>query len=94
MNCSVNELDEKNDLVRFLEWKRTKVEDRETFKNKVAIAEKKLVDTTQRIATSMEITSRVDDSEINLKILEKIIDLTSDQLVYKISECLHDDLSD
>ena len=43
----------------------------------------------------MEITSRVDDSEIeNLKILEKIIDLTSDQLVYKLSECLHDDLSE
>ena len=95
LNYSVNELDEKNDLVRFLEWVRTKVEDRETFKNKVAIAEKKLVDTTQRIATSMEITSRVDDSEIeNLKILEKIIDLTSDQLVYKLSECLHDDLSE
>ena len=95
LNFSVNELDEKNDLVRFLEWVRTKVEDRETFKNKVAIAEKKLVDTTQRIATSMEITSRVDDSEIeNLKILEKIIDLTSDQLVYKLSECLHDDLSE
>ena len=44
LNYSVNELDEKNDLVRFLEWVRTKVEDRNTFKNKVAIAEKKLVD--------------------------------------------------
>ena len=95
LNYSANELDEKNDLVRFLEWVRTKVEERNTFKNKVAIAEKKLVDTTQRIASSMEITSRVDDSEIeNLKILEKIIDLTSDQLVYKLSECLHDDLSE
>ena len=34
LNYSANELDEKNDLVRFLEWVRTKVEDRNTLKTK------------------------------------------------------------
>ena len=41
----------------------------------------------------MEISSQTDDSEIEkLRMIEKIIDLSSDELVYELSELLYDDL--
>ena len=84
---------EKNHLSKLFEWVGESIEERGRFKRKLDRAEKKLTDATQRIASLMEISSKTDDSEIEkLRMIEKIIDLSSDELVYELSELLYDDL--
>ena len=84
---------EKNHLSKLFDWVGESIKERSRFKRKLDIAEKKLTDATQKIASLMEISSQTNDSEIEkLRMIEKIIDLSSDELVYELSELLYDDL--
>ena len=93
-NYSQSNRVENNHLSKLFEWVGENVEEKSRFTRKLDRAEKKLTDATQRIADLMEISSQTDDSQIEkLRMIEKIIDLSSDELVYELSESLYDDLS-
>lgn len=94
VNYSQSNRVENNHLSKLFEWVGENVEEKSRFTRKLDRAEKKLIDATQRIADLMEISSQTDDSQIEkLRMIEKIIDLSSDELVYELSESLYDDLS-
>ena len=94
VNYSQSNRVENNHLSKLFEWVGENVEEKSRFTRKLDRAEKKLTDATQRIAYLMEISSQTDDSQIEkLRMIEKIIDLSSDELVYELSESLYDDLS-
>ena len=94
VNYSQSNRVENNHLSKLFEWVGENVEEKSRFTRKLDRAEKKLTDATQRIADLMEISSQTDDSQIEkLRMIEKIIDLSSDELVYELSESLYDDLS-
>ena len=94
VNYSQSNRVENNHLSKLFEWVGENVEEKSRFTRKLNRAEKKLTDATQRIADLMEISSQTDDSQIEkLRMIEKIIDLSSDELVYELSESLYDDLS-
>ena len=94
VNYSQSNRVENNHLSKLFKWVGENVEEKSRFTRKLNRAEKKLTDATQRIANLMEISSQTDDSQIEkLRMIEKIIDLSSDELVYELSESLYDDLS-
>jgi len=94
VNYSQSNRVENNHLSKLFKWIGENVEEKSRFTRKLNRAEKKLTDATQRIADLMEISSQTDDSQIEkLRMIEKIIDLSSDELVYELSESLYDDLS-
>ncbi|MFL2436907.1 MAG: GTPase domain-containing protein [Verrucomicrobiales bacterium] len=94
VNYSQSNRVENNHLSKLFKWIGENVEEKSRFTRKLNRAEKKLTDATQRIANLMEISSQTDDSQIEkLRMIEKIIDLSSDELVYELSESLYDDLS-
>ena len=94
VNYSQSNRVENNHLSKLFKWVGENVEEKSRFTRKLNRAEKKLTDATQQIANLMEISSQTDDSQIEkLRMIEKIIDLSSDELVYELSESLYDDLS-
>ena len=80
-------------LFLLFEWIKEKINEQSSICKKLIRAEKNLLNATERIAKTMEDSSRIDNSMTeDVEIIEKLIDLSSDEIVHELAECLYDDL--
>lgn len=76
-----------------VEWINDTIKKKISFCKKLSRAESNLVSATQRIAKFVEDSSRIDNSMAeDIGMIEKLIELSSDEIVHELSECLYDDL--